>query len=194
MLIKVNGDLLAVNFRHGVESSVKSNGHKNRNAGRRYTICTVKLQRFITGWKDSRNKKHDTTISFFDEVASGKSTCSLGDTFNKNVGRAVSFSRAIEKSNNDFIKNNSAIILSEFCKLEHISEITDVLSSGNESMEARMEVSSSNQNQLANNHSDVNTINLTTSNQGKDEIHPVRIPLKKILPIENLKVDVIIHQ
>jgi hypothetical protein len=123
MLIKVNDDLLAVKFRHGVEGKVKPNGHKNRNVGRHYTECVIKLKRSIDKWYDSRNRIHETKISFFDEVASGKSTCSFCDNYKKEIGRAISFSRAVEWSTNEFIKKNKDFIIDEFCKLEKISTI-----------------------------------------------------------------------
>lgn len=196
MLIKVNGDLLAVNFRHGVESAVKPSGHKNRNAGRHYTVCKVRLQRFITGWKDSKNKKHDTTISFFDEVASGKSTCSFGDKFNKVIGRALSFSRAIESSNNELIKNNVDEIIHQYCEAEGIPEITEIIYNMDENPvpppDVQMSTSSANQAKVECPCKTERTIKVP--DEGKCDIRPTRMNSIWDTIADNLHVDVVIHK
>lgn len=128
MLIQLNdGQVLAVDFKYSVEGDRKPNGHKNRNAGRRSIECRVRLKFFVDRWYDSKNKVHDTKISFFAPVAEGKSTCCLEDKFNKQVGRAIAFSRAIEKSFHQCIKDNFEEIIDKYCKAEGIGEITKAI-------------------------------------------------------------------
>lgn len=127
MLIQLNdGQVLAVDFKYSVEGDRKPNGRKNRNAGRRSTECRVRLKVFVDRWYDSRNKVHNTKISFFAPVAEGKSTCCLEDVFNKQVGRAIAFSRAIENSFHPYIKDNLEEIIQKYCEMDGISEIKEL--------------------------------------------------------------------